>query len=158
MTVKAPKMIFFDYGHTLVHETEVSQIKGQQALIPYISRNDHNRSAEEIAAYAEELFLTLKQARSMDFELHNHMFNRYLYESLGIEFSIPLSEAETIFWDHFAPGEAMPHAAERLNFLQDQGIRTGMISNSSFSGEALTRRVRKLYPRHAIGMVIASSV
>lgn len=157
MTRETPKMILFDYGHTLVYETEVSQIKGQRALMPYLSRNDHNRTVEEISAYAEELFLSLKPARSMNFELHNHNFNRYLYESLGIEFSISLEEAESIFWDHFAPGEAMPHAAEMLDYLSCQGIRTGIISNISFSGAALTRRLQRLFPRHRFEMVIASS-
>lgn len=157
MIMKTPQMILFDYGHTLVHELEVSQVKGQQALMPYITRNDQNRTMEEISAYAEELFISLKPARSMAFELHNHNFNRYLYESLGIAFSISFEEAETIFWDHFAPGEAMPHAAEMLDFLRGQGIRTGIISNISLSEAALTRRLHRLFPRHSFEMIIASS-
>jgi len=155
--MKIPKMIYFDYGHTLVHETEISQIKGQHALMPYVSRNDKKYTAEDISAYADEIFLSLREARTLDLELHNHMFCRFLYEYLGLEFSISLQDAETIFWDNFAPGEAMPHADELLDFLNVNDIRTGVISNISFSGAALTKRLKNIYPQHSFERVIASS-
>ena len=62
------------------------------------------------------------------------MFTRYLYESQGIKLSIPYSKIDKIFWDAASPGTATVGIMDFLFVLKEQGIRTGVISNISYSG------------------------
>ena len=51
----------------------------------------------------------------------------------------------------------MPCANEMLVYLENRGIRTGVISNIGFSGDALTERLNRLLPDNRFEFVIASS-
>ena len=51
----------------------------------------------------------------------------------------------------------MPGVAAMLAGLRERGVRTGVISNLGWTGEALEDRLRRLLPEHAFEFVIASS-
>ena len=44
-----------------------------------------------------------------------------------------------------------------LAALRSAGIETGIISNLSYSGETLTRRIKNLFPDHPFAFIMASS-
>ncbi len=69
------------------------------------------------------------------------MFSPYLYESLGIELSLSHKERDKVFWDAASPGTPTEGILEFLDFLKKQGIRTGVISNITFCGEAVKERI-----------------
>jgi hypothetical protein len=48
-------------------------------------------------------------------------------------------EQEQIFFDACSPGAKMPYVEEMLDYLNDKGIRTDVISNFSISENAQTR-------------------
>ncbi len=152
-----PKMILFDYGDTLLSEPDWSPLRGQEALFKHIKSNIHNLTPHEVCDYSLKLFEQIGMARKHGFEIHNHAFQKLLYESLEIELTIPYPEAEKIFWDHTTPGAVMPGADNMLDFINEQEIRCGVISNISFSGAALTERLNRLQPNNRFEFVIASS-
>lgn len=85
--MKKPKMILFDYGQTLVNEKPFDGVKGTEAVLKYATANKYNLSAEEIQREANAINKELGRfdpARRHLFqvEVPNHMFTKYLYESV----------------------------------------------------------------------------
>ena len=157
-----PKMILFDYGETLLSHGTFDGVKGTNAVLKFAVSNKHGMTAEEIQAYAEEVNCDIGRYKdgerfSYTREIHNRVFQQYLYESLGIEFSISSREIEDIFWDNASPAKPTLHIAALLDYLQISGIRTGVISNISFSGAALSKRINRELPYNHFEFIIASS-
>ena len=155
--MRAPKMILFDYGHTLLYEPGFNGAMGNEALLRYATKNKNNLNASELQDFANKIFAQTGEVRSLGYELHNRIFNRFMDEYLELEFSLTPLERETIFWDAAAPGTVMPNADKMLKYINNSGIRSGVISNISFSGEALSERITRLLPENKFEFIIASS-
>lgn len=80
-----------------------------------------------------------------------------LYEYLGIEFSLTPLEMETVFWNGASMGAMMPETDRMLDFINQNGIRSAVISNLLWSGEALSERLSRLLPRNRFEFVMTSS-
>lgn len=152
-----PEMILFDYGDTLLSEPEFDGARGMRALFPYILKNPEACTSELLAAESLSLFGETAPVRKIGFELHEWNFNRLLFASHGIEFSVSDALVEQIFWENACPGLALPYAAELLNLLHAQGIRTGVVSNIGWSGAALSHRFDRLLPNNRFEFVMTSS-
>ena len=155
--LKKPKMIIFDYGHTLAYEDKWDGIKAQKALLEYCVYNKNNLTAEQIAEFADNLYLNIISGRENNIEFHEHQFQKFIYEYLQIEINLSPVEIERIYWDSASMFYAMPNIKETLDYLGKNNIRTGVISNISFSGEALKKRINKLLPDNNFEFIIASS-
>ena len=155
--LKMPKMILFDYGHTLLCEPGFDTLRGEEALFKHIKTNRNNLTPAQVNDFSQALFERIGVVRSMGMELHEWQFQRLLYEYLEIELSISLPEAEKIFWDNTSPGAVMPNADKMLDYINSRGIRSGVISNIGFSGAALTDRINRLLPQNKFDFIIASS-
>ncbi|MDR1687782.1 MAG: HAD family hydrolase [Clostridiales bacterium] len=152
-----PKMIFFDYGHTLLYEPGFDFLRGEEALFKYVKSNKNGLTPKEVFTYSQELYAKISAVREIGYELHEWQFQRFLYEYLEIELSVSLPEAEKIFWNSVSAGEVMPNAGKMLDYINANGIRSGVISNIGFSGAALTERINRLLPRNKFEFIIASS-
>lgn len=158
MEMKYPEMIIFDYGHTLLHEPDYDPLRGEKTLFEHIKSNPSNYTAEQVNDFSQRIFEEIAPVRrDLGYELHERQFQRFVYEYLGIELSVTLDEAENIFWDAMSPGALMPGADKMLDYLNARGIRTGVISNIAFSGDALRRRLDRLLPNNRFEFVITSS-
>lgn len=153
----APKMIIFDYGHSLGYEHGFSDLAGAEAVLKHASSNPRGVTAQAIGELATRLYAMGKPAREHDMEIHNHMVDHFVYEYLGVETGMTDSEREKVFWDAASPAIAMPNAAMLLDYLAEKGIRTAVISNISFGGETLRDRLSRILPNNAFEFVIASS-
>lgn len=155
---KLPQMIIFDYGHTLIYESGFDDERGYQALLPYATNNENNLSASDIASVSYKIFMDIgKSSRNHGVEIHDHMFQRLLFEYLGLEFNLPQDELDTLFWDHAAPGKMMPNVDKLISFMNGCGIRSAVISNISFSEGTLTNRINRLIPNNCFEFIMASS-
>ncbi|MBQ9748308.1 MAG: HAD-IA family hydrolase, partial [Clostridia bacterium] len=74
-----------------------------------------------------------------------------------ISLSISIEEAEEIIMNGISQGAIMPYADKLIDYLNSKGIRTGVISNYCFSGNALKRLFDRLLPRNKFEFVLASS-
>ncbi|MDE7298768.1 MAG: HAD family hydrolase [Lachnospiraceae bacterium] len=160
--MKRPRMILFDYGQTLISEAKFDGVRGTRAVLEYAVENRHGRTAEELQRAADEMNHELGRfdpARRHLFqvEVPNHMFSSYLYESQGVRLSISGAERDRVFWDAASPGEPTPGIRDFLKFLKEQGIRTGVISNISYCGEAVCERINRLLPDNEFEFIIATS-
>ncbi len=155
--MKKPEMIIFDYGHTLLYEPDFDAKRCEEAAYPYIVENSQNLTVEQIYEHVQGMFGRFKTARDSGIELHQRQFMKLVYEYLGIKFSIPYEELEEIEWNAASQGAVMPYAEEMLDYLHQNDIRTAVISNIGWSGNALTNRVNRLLPCNKFEFVMASS-
>lgn len=150
-------MILFDYGHTLACEPGWNSVRGEEALFQYIKRNNNNITPKQVSDFSQELFEKIGIVRKNGLEMHERQFQRFLYEYLGIEFTISLEEAERIFWTAATPGAMMPDADKMIDYVNKKGIRSAVISNIGWSGNALRERLDRLLPGNRFEFIIASS-
>jgi putative hydrolase of the HAD superfamily len=155
--MKKPKMILFDYGHTLLYEPDTDFLRGETALFNYIKSNKHNLTPQQVCDFSQDLFEKIGKAREVGLELHEWQFQRFLYEYLEIEFTITYPEAENIFWYNVSAGAVIPEADRIIDYINANGIRSGVISNIGWSGAALTERINRLLPQNRFEFIIASS-
>ncbi|MDR0928930.1 MAG: HAD family hydrolase [Oscillospiraceae bacterium] len=153
-----PEMILFDYGHTLVYESGFNILRGINAVMARATANPRNLTAEEINSYAQTYLADFgPQFFAANVELHEWQYQRLLYESLQISFDITPAELERLFWYNASPGAVVPGAQEMLAYLKESGIRTGVVSNLMFSGQALQQRLNRLLPDNDFEFIITSS-
>lgn len=153
-----PKMIIFDCGHTLLYEPDWNSERGNRALFARISKNPKGIDVEEYTKMCTEIFGKMEDIRkSHNCDISARAGNRVVAELLDIEFSLTPLEQETVFWTAASSGAVMPYAEEMLDYLNENGIRTAVISNLVWSGEALTERFERLLPNNKFEFVITSS-
>ena len=160
--MKMPKMILFDYGQTLMAEQKFDGIKGTEAVLKYATKNKHNLSAGQVQEKANAINIELgrfdpQKRHLVQIEVPNTMFTPYLYESQGIEIPLSSEEIDTIFWDAAAPGKPTEGMKEFLEYLKNNGIRTGVISNIAYAAAVVVERINRLLPENAFEFIITSS-
>lgn len=160
--MQKPKMILFDYGQTLVAEQAFDGLRGTQAVMGYALRNRYGYTAQQVQAEAEQINLDLGRADPetrplRQVEVPNHMFTSFLYQSMGIELSLTPSQIDRVFWDAASPGKPTEGIEDFLRFLQERGIRTGVISNITYCGEVVCERIHRLLPENHFEFILPSS-
>ncbi len=156
--MKKPEMIIFDYGHTLLYEPDWDSVRGNAELLKYATKNPNNCTLDDVIKGAELIFgQNIENVRKIGYDIGGQIGNRALYEYLGIEFSLTPLEMETVFWNGASMGAIMSDADIMLDFLNEKGIRTAVISNLLWSGEALTERLNRLLPNNRFEFVMTSS-
>lgn len=150
-------MILFDYGGTLMYEPDFCPSAGNMSLYPYISENPHNISPEELSDYMICLFDEIRRLRGELIEIHEHLFLRYVLEHFNMKLSIPFEQAEHIIMNGISQAVETPHAGEMLSVLNEMGIRTGVVSNLCWSGNALAHRLNKAFPENKFEFIMTTS-
>ncbi len=156
--MEKPKMIMFDYGHTLLWEPNWNSARGNAELMKYAVKNPHSCTVEDVINGAKLIYGDhLESIRRLGYDISGQVGNRALYDYLGIEFSLTPLEMETVFWDAASIGAVMPGAEKMLDYLNENGIRSAVISNLLWSGDALKNRLDRLLPNNRFEFVITSS-
>jgi putative hydrolase of the HAD superfamily len=152
----------FDYGQTLVTEDRFDGVAGNKAVLKLAKKNPYQISAKEMQEFAISLNKDIGRfqpdvRKSGNIEIHNHLFQNYLYEYYGMEFDLTAEELEKVFWDNAATRKPCRHIEELLESLYQMGIRTAVISNISFSGKALKERINSILPGNHFEFILATS-
>lgn len=160
--MKKPKMIMFDYGQTLVDEGKFDGVKGTQAVLEHAKVNKYGATAEAVQAFADEVNFEIGRTDTQRrdgfiVEVPNHMFTAYIYQSMGIELSLTPKEIDEVFWEAATDGRPTDGIAEFLDYLKCSNIRTAVVSNISYCGDALKERIRRMIPSHDFEFIIATS-
>lgn len=96
--MKYPKMILFDYGHTLLYEPGWDSVRGTAELLKYAAKNPNHCTLDDVTKGAELIFgKHIENARKIGYDISRQVADKVLYEYLGIEFSLTPLEMETVF-------------------------------------------------------------
>lgn len=151
-------MIMFDYANTLVDEKPYDVLNGIISVLEHAITNPYNTTAEEVAAFSSEIFEeTIRYKCKSTIEVHNFPFQNYVYEYFGLEFDKTSEEIERIFENASSIAFPTKNIEKLLHFLEESGIRTGVISNMSFSGSMLNERINHYLPDNKFEFILASS-
>ncbi len=160
--MKKPKVILFDYGQTLINELYYDGAKGYSAILEYAVSNPNNVTGAQLQYDVEKFNAELGRfdpatRHKRLHELPEFEINQYIFAMRGVEFDRDLRELETLFWDAASPCEPCRGIAKFLDYLNTEGIRTGVVSNLSFCSETLRQRLQAHIPNVHFDFVIASS-
>lgn len=156
--MKKPEMIIFDYGHTLLYEPDWNSERGDMELCKYITKNPNYCTLEDIKKEIHIVFDEIDKVRKeLNYDIPCSIGNRLAYDHLGIELSLTSLEREIVFWTAACPGAVVPYTDAMLQYLKEKGIRTAVISNNGWSGEALRERINRLLPDNQFEFIISSS-
>ena len=156
--MRYPKMIIFDYGHTLLYEPGWDSVRGAAELLKYATKNPNSCTLEDVRNGAELIFgKHIERIRRIGYDICGQIGNKVLYEYLGIEFSLTPLEMEIIFLTSACRGAVMPGADKMLDYINGNGIRSAVISNLLWSSDALTERLNRLLPNNQFEFVMTSS-
>lgn len=160
--MKRPEMIIFDYGHTLYDEKIFDVSAGDRAIIEAATKNPQGVTAEALTKKSLEMEAyigryTKGKERDYLIEVHHINFTRYLYDYFDLSFDQDLEGLEYVFWQGAAPATPTPHIHELLAYLKASGIRTGVISNLSFSGKTLRRRLGETMDTNQFEFILSTA-
>ena len=156
MTKTNPRMILFDYGQTLLHEASFDRRAALEALTPHLYPKE-NIDIDKILEFTDDLYEDLRElAFANSVEVGFDVTLNYTLDMFGLSCDLPMLECEKLYWFSACPGEPMPYLQETLNELKERGIRTAVVSNISFSSEAVKARIDS-HLKHDFEFVVASS-
>ncbi len=135
--MQPPDAILFDMGGTLVGGERFDPVAGSARLMRY-AVDTRGLSAQEVGAEAAGLSGRLMARRDLcSLELPCRLFQRLLYDRLGIRFSISEEQRELEFWRGAITHRPEPGIERLLSRLRAAGIRTAVVSNTMFSTAVL---------------------
>lgn len=154
--MRRPAGVIFDLGDTILHQEWFSLVAGSERLLEF-AESTPDLSAEEIQLVADEISKEVQQIRDGSMvEFSTQSFQRFLYESLGISFSISFQEMEREFWNAAIKYSASEGIFDVLDTLEKNQIKMGILSNSSFSGVVLEEELAKHSLAHRFSFLISS--
>ena len=156
--MRKPKMMIFDYGHTLCYEPEQDYARGWRAAMEHAVENPRGITAEQLYEYSRGVYAGLFAAmRPLELETDGLKLDESIFDALGLRFDVSMQELEYIRWCATEPIFPMEGIEDFLALCAELGIRTGVISNLSFSGATLIRRINECLPFHRFEFIVASS-
>ena len=156
--MRYPKMILFDYGHTLLYEPGWDSVRGNAELLKYATKNLDHCTLDDVRKAADLIYGEhIENIRKIGYDIGAQIGDKVLYEYLGIELSLTPLEMEKVFWNGASMGAIMPETDIMLDFLNKNGIRSAVISNTLWSGDALSERLNRLLPMNEFEFVMTSS-
>ncbi len=158
-----PAFIMFDYGQTLVREGAYDGAAGFDHILRYCTANPSGVTGQELQSEMEALNAELGRFNPATrnkrlTEIPEESIFRWLFARYGIEFpsGTDLRSLEFPFWEKANPYAPTDGIGELLRFLKGENIRTGVVSNLSFCGETLRRRIENAIPEADFDFVISS--
>ena len=156
--LKRPSMILFDYGRTILWEPDWDSLRGNRELLKYAVKNPNRCTVEDVQREIDSVFREIDAVRErMGYDISCVVGDRLAFGHLGIELSLTPLEHEIVFWTAASKGAVVLHADELIRYLNETGIRTGVISNNGWSGDALRDRIDRLLPENRFEFVLSSA-
>ena len=136
--LRAPKGLLLDFGGTLLTEQGFDPRAGTAHVLA-LARNPRGLRAEQVQELVQALTDDLHPRREAAMlELGPQLVHRLVYEPHGIVFDRPFEEIELEFFrtaTQFTPEAGVNGVLEELS---EAGVPMAVVSNSSFSGNALS--------------------
>lgn len=158
---KRPKAVFFDFGGTLIENGEMDALRGFEGL-RLQAKNPGAASAEMLKGLWDELCQRVRTSKRSSkgvpgLETPLSALLRNVLAKSGLEFSFDITQCGIVFdtgnFPDRAPATGM---AELLCLLEKLKIKTGVISNTTMSGEEMLAAVNAHLPENKFEFVLTS--
>ncbi len=163
MELKRPEFIMFDYGQTLIKEGAYDGAAGFDRMLKYASANPMGVTGADLQKEEEKLNAELGRFNAESrhkrlMEIPEESIYRWLFAKFGVEFppGTDLRQLEPEFWETANPCEPCEGIGELLLFLRQEGIPTCVVSNLSFCGNTLKKRIYSRIPEADFAFVLSS--
>jgi putative hydrolase of the HAD superfamily len=151
---KRPEGIVFDLGQTIVDDLAFDERRGYERIELYLVGERGSRDLYELSLEQME---DLQRCKASLLEVPFVSFVRILASRHGLAFRGTWEEIEREFLKAANPICAVEGARSALEVFRGEGIPLGIISNSAFSGSALSDQLAELGLREFFGFLISSS-
>jgi putative hydrolase of the HAD superfamily len=156
--MRKPEAILFDLWGTLIHSVDgFNPGRGNAAFLKGCA-NPRGATVEQVQALGMRVITALEGREEISaLEFTQASLLSMIADSLGLGLPRGLQEAEWDFWNAALKITLIDGIEELLPLLARQGIRLGVVSNSSFSTATLERELDRLGIRREFGFVISSA-
>jgi putative hydrolase of the HAD superfamily len=154
ITLKRPEGIVFDLGQTIVDDLAFDVRRCYERIESYLVGERGSRDLYELSLEQME---DLQRRKASLLEVPFVSFIRILASRHGLAFRGTWEEIEREFLKAANPIGAVEGARSVLEVLRGEGIPLGIISNSAFSGSALSDQLAELGLREFFDFLISSS-
>jgi len=157
MKIKKPEMIFFDCGGTLISDVKANNHKGVKALFSLIASNPYGVTEND---FEQCFFQTMREARKISgklVEISNSALLKYTLDYFSIQLYVSIEQAELYVLNELCHSCQIKNADKMLQTLYELNIRSGIITNVSWSHENVKTILEALFPMHSFEMIITSS-
>jgi putative hydrolase of the HAD superfamily len=155
--MKKPSGVIFDLGDTVLHLGPVDWIRADEAILKFAAK-ETSITPEELQDIANHINAEFEQVRIESMiEQDVISFYKLLFDTAGITLSISHEEAARTCWNTaytFTPEEGI---YDVLDTLERHDIKTGILSNASFSGIILEEELEKHGLLRRFAFVISSA-
>jgi putative hydrolase of the HAD superfamily len=141
--MRRPEAVLFDLWGTLISSEGFDPGLGNAAVLKTCD-NPHGVSLEQVQELGNHVMTALETREDQSaLEFTQAALLRFIGDSLDLRFRKSMEETEWEFWSAALEVRLIDGVRELLVLLQSRGIRTGVISNSSFAGRTLERELRR---------------
>lgn len=130
--LRKPRGVIFDLGGTVLHQETFDPVAGNRRLLEF-AIDTHGLKPEAVQSVADDISREIERFRDeymVEFSVQS--FQKLLYETLGVTFTIGPVEAELEFWRAAVSLTPTEGIFEVLDMLAANHIKTGVLSNTAF--------------------------
>jgi putative hydrolase of the HAD superfamily len=139
----SPEAILFDLWGTLIDSVSFDPQLGNAVLLAR-SENPRGATLADVQDLGGRLVkATIPREEESALEFTQGSLFRILSDSFGLHYRIPLPDLEWEFWDASLKIKLRLGAVEMLDDLRLRGIRSCVISNSSFGASTIERELER---------------
>jgi putative hydrolase of the HAD superfamily len=141
--MRRPEAILFDLWGTLIDSVAFDPGLGNAVLLAQ-SENPRGTTLEELRELGRRLVTaTIPREEQAALEFTQVALFQILSDALGLRFRMPLPDLEWEFWNASLTVSLRPGVVEMLERLRGRGIRSCIISNSSFQAATIQKELAR---------------
>lgn len=154
--MEKPSGIIFDFGDTVLCSESSDWLAAGQVLLDCVDKKTGLtvQYVQQIASdMSNQIFQTADKAM-VQYKFED--FLKLLCETLDVNLKVSYSEVAKRMWNSGTKYVPMEGIFEVLDFLNSHQIKTGILSNSEFSGSVLSEELSKHHLLERFSFVISS--
>ena len=149
--------MLFDLWGTLISSDAFDPGRGSAAILR-ASDNPQGTTLEQIQGFGGRVVSSLESREDQSaMEFTQASLLRIIEDSFGLRYRKSLLEVEWDFWQAALSVSLIDGVAELLPLIAAQGIRMGVVSNSSFAAATLERELERHRVRAYFDFVVSSA-
>jgi putative hydrolase of the HAD superfamily len=155
--MQRPDGILFDLWGTLLSWGEFDSRRGNEAFLR-LCDNRRGVTLDEVQGFSERIVSSVEiREETAHLEFTQASLLTMIADRFGLRFHKTMEEMEWDYWQAALRLSLMEGVRELLPVLQREGLRMGVVSNSSFAASTLEKEIEKQGVRRYFSFVVSSA-